>query len=182
MRSWRRQDEAVQMTQPCSCRLDAGTWRWPDCCCQLAPARTRQCRRHTALIMSSRCGDLEVAQLICGAGADKDEAVQAAHSLDHIVSRWAPGGGPTDLRSWRSFCLDASTWRWPDCSVVLAPTRTRQCRRHTAKRRLWGVSPHCSVVASGASPVRRFAATGPIGASPVWRFAVMNWRLVERRL
>ena len=34
--------------------------------------------------------------------------MQTAHSLDHVVN--------------------PSTWWWPDCSVELVPTTTRQCR------------------------------------------------------
>ena len=43
---------------------------------ELAPTTTRQCTDDTALIMSYRAGHLEVARLLCGAGADKDKAVQ----------------------------------------------------------------------------------------------------------
>ena len=49
--------------------------------------------------MSSRSGHLKVARLLCGAGADKDKAVQEEDSLHHVVN---PG-----------------TWRWPDCPLMM---------------------------------------------------------------
>ena len=85
-----------------------GTLRWPDCSVELAPARTRQCGHHTAVIMSSRSGHPRVAQMLCGAGADKNKAVQMTHILDQLVA--------------------------VDCSLklALAPTKTRQCNDDTA--------------------------------------------------
>ena len=63
----------------------------------------------TALMLASANGHLEVARLLCEAGADKDKAMQ---------------DGATAL-IWR---LQTGTWRWPDCSARLAPTRTRRGR------------------------------------------------------
>ena len=74
----------------------------------IVPTKTRLCRRHTAVIMSSRRGHPRVARLLCGAGADKDKAVQMTHILDQVVST--------------------------GCSLelALAPTKTRQYNDDTA--------------------------------------------------
>ena len=86
----------------------------------------------TALAMSSRSGHLAVARLLCGAGADKDKAVQDDGTAFIMSSIRAPGGGPTALWSWRRprqgsatmtqpwACRpDPGTWRWPDCPLMM---------------------------------------------------------------
>ena len=111
----------------------------------LRPDCSRGMKGATALILASHNGRLEVARLLCQAGADKDTAMQhgdtaliLASENGHLeVARLlCEAGADKDKASQEGDTalmarLKTGTWRLPDCSARQAPTRTRRVRRVT---------------------------------------------------
>ena len=69
--------------------------------------------------MSSRRGHREVARLLCGAGADKDKAMQTRRAFHHVVR----------CRHLEVYPVLLYTLTYPSCSVELAWPRAGAAKK-----------------------------------------------------